>query len=50
MESPKNGGKKESRKLNFEAKNEHVGGVTCHLRKSHLSCHGNLTLILGEQV
>jgi len=27
-----------------------VGGVTCHLSKSHLSCHGKLTLILGEQV
>jgi len=42
--------KNESRKLNFGAKKEHVGGVTCHLSKSHLSCHGKLTLILGEQV
>ena len=47
-ESSKSGGKKESRKLNFRAKKEHVGRVTCHLSKSHLSCHGKLTLFLGE--
>jgi len=44
------GREKGSRKLKFGAKKEHVGGVTCYLSKSHLSCHGKLTLILGEQV
>ena len=42
--------KNECKKLNFGAKKEHVGGVTCQLSKSHLSCHGKLTLILGELV
>jgi len=35
--------------LNFGAKKEHVGGVTCHLSKSHSSCHGASTWNLGEQ-